>query len=274
MTRGRVGPAYPSFPPRKAVEVLEARTETLKHTTLGFVHNGQTQPGQFMMVWLPGVDEIPMGYSRIDSGGLREFTVHNVGEATNALCSLEAGDRMWVRGPLGSGFKLRGESILAVGGGCGISPLAPLVEKAAGDGRRVTVALGAVTASDLLMVERLSRSARVHVATDDGTAGYHGLVSEAAFGIMEQDHEKPELVCACGPEKMLIAVAERCKTMGIPCQVSMERYMKCGIGICDSCAVSGIRVCADGPVFSGEEALSMAEFGKTRRGAEGGIIPI
>ncbi|MDG6221594.1 MAG: dihydroorotate dehydrogenase electron transfer subunit, partial [Candidatus Thermoplasmatota archaeon] len=186
--------------------------------------------------------------------------------------SLKERDKLWIRGPLGNGFHLSGKKILVVGGGCGTSPLTPLVELAASNGLEVETAIGAVTAGELLMVDRLSAISKVHLATDDGTRGHKGFVTEIAGDLLASGEF--DMVYTCGPEKMMAAVVERCRAAGIPCQASLERYMKCGIGICDSCAVSGIRVCADGPVFTGEELAGVQEFGRWRRGPDGSRMPL
>ncbi|UCC93978.1 MAG: dihydroorotate dehydrogenase electron transfer subunit, partial [Thermoplasmata archaeon] len=158
--------------------VVERRGETPTQCTLVLDWQPRAAPGQFVMVWIPGVDEVPMGFSRIAPNAA--MTIQRMGEATEALCALGPGDRVGVRGPLGRGFQLQGEErALLVGGGNGTAPLVPLTEALVAAGCDVTVAVGARTAEELLFVPELEELSgnSVLVATDDGTAGHHGFVT-------------------------------------------------------------------------------------------------
>jgi dihydroorotate dehydrogenase electron transfer subunit len=132
------------------------------------------------------------------------------------------------------------------------------------DSSKVDVLIGARTASELIFVERARElSDEVHISTDDGSSGRKGTVVELA-----KDHlakKKFDAVLGCGPEKMLSALLRTCKQAGTPCQLSLERFMKCGSGLCGSCVIDGLRVCADGPVFPGEVLSNLPEFGASKR---------
>jgi dihydroorotate dehydrogenase electron transfer subunit len=253
----------------RAVGVLEARAETPTQTTLALDWSPEAAPGQFVMVWLPGVDEVPMGFSRLRPRAA--ITVQALGEATEALRALVPGARLGVRGPLGHGFTMarKGEVCLLVGGGNGMAPLAALAEDLVAAGAEVHVAIGARTEQELLF-ERRARSAgcaRVEVATDDGTKGLHGFASVLAEGMMETS--EPDRVYTCGPEPMMRKVADACWKRGVPFEASLERYMKCGIGVCDSCALGPFLVCRDGPVLDGDRLRCVEDFGVFRRGPSG-----
>jgi len=226
-------------------------------------------PGQFLMVWIPGVDEVPM--SLTTTGPRKSFAVHNKGEATAALHTLKVKDKIGIRGPYGKGFDLAGaKKVLAVVGGTGVAPVAPFIEAG---GAEFTVVAGAQTAKELLYIERLGESgAEVHITTDDGTKGRKGFATDEAYRILEA--KDFDLLVTCGPELMMKKLAEVCVKKGIPCQCSTERYMKCGIGICDSCGLGGLQVCKDGPVLPGAVLLEKAEFGKWRRGPSGKKEPL
>ncbi|NYZ76964.1 dihydroorotate dehydrogenase electron transfer subunit [Candidatus Micrarchaeota archaeon] len=221
-------------------------------------------PGQFIMLWLPGVGERPMGIA--DSSPLT-ITVAHLGEFTNAMRKLKKGDRISFRGPLGNGFTLpkKDEKVLISGGGTGMAPLYFLAKTAKKEGAEVIVVFGARSKSLLFYQERLKKAAnKLIITTDDGSAGTKGTVMagiEAAG--------KPDRVYACGPEKMMAAVVKWAAAKKIPCEASLERYMKCGLGVCGSCMLGGYRVCADGPVFSGEILLKEPEFGSAKRDASG-----
>ncbi len=206
----------------------------------------EARAGQFVMVWLPRVDEKP--FSLVDDDPVT-LTIVQVGPFTERMQRVRPGETLYLRGPFGNGFSLDAQRPLLIAGGCGAAPLALLAKRLAALGRQVTVALGARTAADLLLAERFQGlGARLLPSTEDGTAGQLGLVTElvaAELARGEHDH-----VYACGPGAMLDRVAELCRTCGVPGELSREAYMRCGIGICGSCDCgNGLLVCRDGPVF-------------------------
>ncbi len=237
--------------------------ETPSIRTLVCDHTFSFKPGQFVMVWIPGVDEVPMALS-----SARSISVQRVGEATGALCSLEVGARIGLRGPLGQGFPTVGR-ILAIAGGIGAAPLLPL----AAGGRATTFLLGARTASELPFREQLSRLTDLRVATDDGTAGLHGFVVSLLETVNLDDYDA---VCVCGPEPMMVAARDRLESAGVleKAFFSLHRHMKCGVGLCGSCAIDpdGLCVCRDGPVFPGPVTLR-SEMGRHTRDASGRRFP-
>lgn len=219
------------------------------------------EPGQFV-------------HLRIDAGAdfilRRPFSVHRthgdaieilyqvLGRGTRALALRGAGETMDAIGPLGSGWRIpeTAAHALLVAGGLGAAPLAMLAERLAERGVAVTVAQGAPTADRLVardVFESVAR--RVAYATDDGSSGVRGFVTAVSERQLAQD--RPDVVYVCGPEVMARAVASQAAAADVPCQVSLERLMACGVGACLSCVVttrSGLkRACVDGPVFDAEE---------------------
>jgi dihydroorotate dehydrogenase electron transfer subunit len=176
---------------------------------------------------------------------------------------LKPGSLIGVRGPYGHGFDLVPGKTLIVGGGSGMASLLPVADFI-NDKDKVDILIGARTSDELIFVERArSLCNEVHVSTDDGSMGRKGTVVE-----MAKEHLAKKgysLVLGCGPERMLGALMEACEEVRIPCQLSLERYMKCGTGLCGSCAINGLRVCADGPVFPGEVLRGLSEFGGFKR---------
>ena len=228
----------------------------------------QAVPGQFLMIWLPGVDEKPFS---LTSDSPLSVTVARVGPFTECMHGLDIGDKMMWRGPFGRGFRLpeRG-SVLLIGGGYGVVPLHFLAQLARGRGQSVAVLIGARTKEDLLFAERFQRlDCEVRVATEDGSQGKQGLVTD-----LLTDAPGDLVLCACGPEPMLAAVADWCRKAGIEGQFCLERYMKCGIGICGQCAFGDRLVCADGPVFTSSQLKEIEDFGKFKRDASGQRTPI
>ncbi len=218
------------------------------------------EPGQFLMVWIPGLDEKPFCVAGVKP--LR-LSVAKVGPFSSKMHELKAGDFLWIRGPFGRGFQLKGKKAIMVGGGYGIAPLRFLEEKARKRGIKTLFIMGAKTCTELM---KKPEARSLKVCTDDGSDGMRGFVTEYLEVALK---EKPDCVYACGPEKMLVKVRELCERAKVECQLSLERYMKCGIGLCGQCSCGGLMVCKDGPVFTGKELKGIGDFGKTRLDATG-----
>ncbi len=226
--------------------------ETPTIRTFFFDTSFELIPGQFVMVWIRGVDEIPMALSYENA-----ITVQKVGPATSALFELGECDSVGIRGPFGKGFDVMKGRILLIAGGVGAAPLAPLAEKAGAAGAKITTLLGAKTKEELLFMKRFEAVGEVRVATDDGSEGKHGYVTQ-----LLDDEKKYDQINCCGPEPMMRKVLD--KVTPSKTQFSLHRYIKCGLGICGACCVDGLRVCKDGPVFAGD-VLNKTEFGVYRR---------
>jgi dihydroorotate dehydrogenase electron transfer subunit len=214
------------------------------------------QPGQFVMVWLPGIGEKP--YSILDQEPF-SIAVTSVGPFSDALNNLLVGNRIWVRGPLGHGFRLDGNKHLLVGGGYGAAPLLFLARQACFRKDEVKVCLGARTSGDLLMANDFkAMGCDVFITTNDGSLGETGLVTQAVNSAL--NHFKADTLYACGPVQMLSALSVLCRKENLPSQLSWEAQIRCGIGLCGSCELDedvrvpagmpiGWLTCKDGPVF-------------------------
>jgi len=246
--------------------ILTSTTEATNVKTITFRYPGPVLPGQFFMIWIPGVDEIPMSVSEI-TNDVKGITFRKIGDATHALYHLKPGSKIGVRGPYGNGFSLAGKHLLFVGGGTGIAMLAPAVEQARKRNLQSTVIIGVKTKNELFFEDRLRRfGATVLVSTDDGSKGHKGFASVLAKDVLKK--EKIDAVFTCGPEPMMKTLLSCCRT--IPFQASLERYMKCSIGICGQCCVGkGLRVCLDGPIFDGSTLKKVEDFGVYKRDAAG-----
>jgi len=241
------------------VSLLRVKKETPLIRTFVFDRSFVFSPGQFVMVWIPGVDEIPMALS-----SEKTITVQKAGDATNALFTFGVGDKLGIRGPFGNGFT-KGDKVLAIAGGVGAAPLLPLAR----EDSVMTMLLGARTEEELLFVDQLDECTDVLIATDDGSLGMHGYVTDLMDDLNLGAYDR---ISVCGPEVMMRAVLTKVEEKGIAykTEFSLHRYMKCGVGICGSCCIdpSGLRVCRDGPVFSGDMLLK-SEFGHYMRDASG-----
>ena len=253
----------------KVVNITKVIAEAKDAKTFHFVLDDEVIPGQFFMVWIPDVDEIPMSCS-YSNRNVKGITFCKVGEATNALYDLKVGDKLGIRGPYGNGFTISGKKILCVGGGTGIATLIFAVEHALYKKNEVYVIVGAQTKSKLLFVNRFKnmRVSGFSISTDDGSMGFKGFASTVAERIMGE--HVFDVVLTCGPELMMKRIVDLCLKKNIPVQASLERYIKCGIGICGQCCIGeGLRVCKDGPVFDGETLKNINDFAFFKRDASG-----
>ena len=225
------------------------------------------KPGQFVEVRCsPGIEPLlrrPLGVHRITANGI-EMLYEVVGSGTEILSRKPAGSGLDIIGPLGNGFNdARSDAAILVAGGIGVAPLVALAEKlAAGKKNNVRIILGARTKSHILCEKEFkSIGCPVKIVTEDGTVGRKGLATDLLKESFAAREPQPEAIYACGPTGMLKAVAAIAKAHRIPCQVSLEERMACGVGVCLGCPVKvrpdgGYKmVCKDGPVFDAEEIV-------------------
>lgn len=262
----------------KTHRIASVRRETEHVTTFTFETTLQSKAGQFLMAWLPGVDEIPMSIAYDDGVAELRITFFAVGDMTEKLATLKKGDLVGLRGPFGTHYEWKPkEHLVLVAGGYGAAPMFFTAAEAAKDGCTLTVIVGARSKEHLLYLDAFAGLPRttVLVATDDGSQGHKGYNVELLADVLK-GKKKPAQVFACGPERMLVAVSDLAFGQDVPCQLSLERYMKCGYGLCGNCAVdpSGIRLCIDGPVLKNELARKIGEFGKYHRDSLGKRHPL
>jgi len=255
---------------------VTAETSAVKSFVFNDELCSKAEPGQFVMVWIPGVDEVPMSLSMLNSRkGQAAVTVERVGEATEALHRMKTGDTVGVRGPFGNSYTVENaRKVMIVGGGTGLASLAPLAEKLAKARTEIAFLLGAKTRSNLLFHARISdvlsrAGGQLVVTTEDGSFGLKGLVTASAERLLEQG-EKVNMVYTCGPERMMQEMFLLAERFHVSFEASLERFMRCAIGLCGTCVIGRYRVCQDGPVFSGQQLREVKdEFGRWRRGFDG-----
>jgi dihydroorotate dehydrogenase electron transfer subunit len=238
-------PPRPDMLPR-AARVVEKARDNARTLSLVLDRSLAARPGQFAMLWLPGMDEKPFS---IAAASPLMFTISRVGPFSEALQALAVGETVWVRGPFGTSWTVDGAGALLVGGGYGAAPLAFLAGELRAAGAHVEAALGARTSPDLLSAGRFETlGVPVHVATEDGSTGTRGRVTDVVAPLLQTGRFRR--LCACGPEGMLEGLDTLCRRAGVPAELSWEAYMRCGIGMCGSCEHGGSLVCLDGPVFA------------------------
>jgi dihydroorotate dehydrogenase electron transfer subunit len=236
-------------------------------------------PGQFAMLataerWGGGRDERPhlaraFSYARVGAGGESHFLLEDLGPGTHRLGQMQPGERLWLLGPLGRGFRApadRRRAIL-VGGGAGIAPLAIWQDALLDVGPSSSPSSSGAPPAALLGFRDGAHAAGAEllrdavVATDDGSVGHRGRVTELLLA--ELDRDPHATVYACGPAPMLEAVRSLCAERAIPAQLALESGMACGFGACFGCVVpcrdgSYLRVCVEGPVVDAD-ALARVE---------------
>lgn len=258
----------------KIVEIKEIIDETPTIKTFKFDWDmeklGCPNPGEFLMVW-NFKNEKPMSIAQINDNELA-ITVKNIGEFTSQLHDLKIGDQVGIRGSYGNGFNnsFEGKNILAIGGGVGMAPINAIASDLIEKGNNVDVVAAAVNVDELLYVDNLEKlGANVHSCTDDGSFGFKGFATDCTISLLEDSTYDYAFVC--GPEIMMKGIFDILEDASIPAQYSLERYMKCALGVCGQCCVDdeGWRICVEGPVFENDKIYQISEFGKYRRDASG-----
>ncbi|MDP7015197.1 MAG: dihydroorotate dehydrogenase electron transfer subunit [Pirellulaceae bacterium] len=244
----------------------------------------RVSPGQFLMARLADHQDPLIGralalYEVVDDDGRPEFVdlVYLVkGKFTSRLAEMSRGDRLVVWGPLGNGFSTETcDHLILVAGGIGYTPFLTVAQERLGlrtfarqrpapRASRVTFCYGARTAALLAGVEQFERAGvDVQLATDDGAAGHHGLVTDLLKMALQKQTDSTRILC-CGPEPMMAAVSAVAEQFETPCEVSLETPMACGVGICFTCVTKVKeaggewdykRTCVEGPVFSADQIV-------------------
>lgn len=290
----RIGGSEPKFC-SSAHNVIESSSFGGSLGRLNSLVNSQVaKPGQFVNVWIPDVDEKPMSVAYCDDMELW-ITVCAVGPFSRAMHELKEGDMVGLRGPYGNGFSWgRSERLVMMAGGYGAAPLYFLTSEAVKSGCLVEFILGARSSDFLIYKKKLLglENVNLYISTDDGSVGFKGyntvilekMIAESLNGngvkvdmdgnlvACEDVAVKPiDCVYACGPEMMMKKVSDICFENEIRAEVSIERYMKCGFGVCGQCCLDddGEPVCKKGPVFDNVEARKIKEFGAYHRDAQG-----
>ncbi len=256
--QGGIAMPFPQICAVTQVRQLLPDTYCLTFLTEGIA--SKAQPGQFVHIACGEGNLLRRPISVCDVSGDEMTVVFEVkGSGTKWLSGRKTGDALDVLGPLGRGFDTAGDSILVVGGGIGVPPMLYTAKRCSG---RVTAVLGFRSASRMILMDAFADVCdRVFTVTDDASNGAPGPVTVPMERLFMQ--ERFDGVLCCGPRPMLKAAAELCARFGIPCQVSMEQRMGCGVGACLVCScqtkrdgqVHMSRVCRDGPVFRAEEVV-------------------
>ena len=214
-------------------------------------------PGQFVEVKVEGSPKTflrrPISINYVDREANQLWLlIQTVGEGTHQLAKLKAGDTLNIVFPLGNGFspvQKAGEKVLLVGGGVGVAPLLNYGKTLKEAGANPVFLLGARSKADLLEQDMFKSIAPVYVTTEDGSEGEKGFVTQHSL----LASERFDRISVCGPKPMMVSVARYAKANDIPCEVSLENMMACGLGACLCCVEKTVKgnvcVCKEGPVF-------------------------
>ncbi len=261
----------PSSPGHKPLTIVESEPLTPRVRRIALEGEVGARPGQYVMVWVPKVGEIPVSVAR-EGNGETWLLVAKVGRVSSAIHSLRSGDRLWVRGPYGRGFTTEVEGRVAlVGGGYGIAPLIHLAEELRDRGVRIDFYAGFRSAGEVMLEDLLrDLSDRLVVSTDDGSYGLSGFITEHV------DYKGLSFVYTAGPEAMMVKVVSEAVRRGIMVEASLERLIRCAVGLCGACVLEpqGLLVCRDGPVFDGRILMSSEDFGRYWRDFDGRKVPL
>ena len=261
----------PNHPHICVIEKIVDETPTVR--TLYF-HDpilANVKPGQFTMVWIPGVNELPMSVMVSDISEQAALTVRKRGESSTALYNLSSGQQIGVRGPYGNSFEIKDGRILLIGGGTGLVPLMRLI-KFSNPSNHITVLMGSQTKNEVFfedtakkLLEKIDHE--IITVTEDGSYGEKGYVTDVLEQLLEENTY--DAIYTCGPELMMYKTVQMANKKGIFVQASLERMMKCGVGICGSCCVNDELACRDGTIFDGEHLSKKSEFGCFHRTKSG-----
>ena len=243
------------------MEINEVVQEAKRQKSFFFKYPIKCKPGQFIMVWIPGIDEKPMAisYSRNNEFA---FTSQAIGKWTNTLDKFKKGDKVGIRGPYGNFFSTKNNACV-VGGGVGMASVSTLIDAL----KNPLIINGARSKERLIYLKRYKNKNMI-VTTDDGSYGSKGFTTDILDIMLSKNKAQNSaiskkqkialreqffdisIVYACGPEIMMKKIFEICNKYKVECEASLERMMKCGFGVCGACMVNDKIVCIDGPVFN------------------------
>jgi len=239
------------------------------------VHQSVFQPGQFSMIWVFGVGELPISIS--GNPALHDrlvYTVRSVGQATHSLVNQSLGNAVGIRGPFGTCWPVeaaRGRDVIVIAGGIGLAPLRPVIYQVLqnrNDYGRLVVLYGGRSPRDLLYRKELAKWARNSETQVLVTVDYGGLRWRGHVGVVTtlfkycRLHPERSVAMVCGPEIMMRFVVRELEARGLSpddIYVSMERNMKCAVGFCGHCQYGPYFICKDGPVFRYEQVRTLLE---------------
>lgn len=244
----------------KRVKVLNIRKETEDIATFKLGYKLKHEPGQFVLISLLGIGECPISICSYSTNFI-ELCIRKVGNVTRALHKIKKNSYVYIRGPYGNGYPMkefRKKPLLIIGGGTGVAPLRSVIQytiKNKTDFPDLKIFLGFKEPKDVLFrddIIRWRKVAKVELTVDKGAKGWDGHVGVITELLKKFELNNKAIVLVCGPPIMIRFVIQLLKNQNFRDEqiyVSLERQMKCGIGLCGHCRIKDKLVCQDGPVF-------------------------
>jgi dihydroorotate dehydrogenase electron transfer subunit len=259
------------------IEDIMLETPTVKTLFFKDEISNLAKPGQFLMVWIPRIEELPLSIMISERKNYAALTIRKHGYGSTSLFEMEKGDKLGIRGPYGNSFILNDtfKNIILIGGGTGLVPLVRFLDTIKYKKIKITIIIGARSKIEIFFIDLIKKILennnmfKILISTEDGSFGKKGYPMDILKDVLFEEAENIDMIYTCGPELMMKKIYDMAILKKIPIQASLERYMKCGIGICSSCCINDMLVCYDGTIFNNEQLQNMSEFGFSYRDKSG-----
>jgi dihydroorotate dehydrogenase electron transfer subunit len=259
------------------IEDIILETPTVKTLFFKDEISNLAKPGQFLMVWIPRIEELPLSIMISERKNYAALTIRKHGYGSTSLFEMEKGDKLGIRGPYGNSFILNDtfKNIILIGGGTGLVPLVRFLDTIKYKKIKITIIIGARSKIEIFFIDLIKKILennnmfKILISTEDGSFGKKGYPMDILKDVLFEEAENIDMIYTCGPELMMKKIYDMAILKKIPIQASLERYMKCGIGICSSCCINDMLVCYDGTIFNNEQLQNMSEFGFSYRDKSG-----
>ena len=259
------------------IEDIVQETPSVKTFFFRDESSNLAKPGQFLMVWIPRIEELPLSIMISDKKNYAAVTIRKHGYGSTSLFEMKKGDKLGIRGPYGNSFILKDtyKSILLIGGGTGLVPLVRLLNTIKTKKINIVIIIGSKSKNEVFFIDLINKMLdnnklfKILVSTEDGSFGKRGFPTDILKEVLSEGYYNFDMIYTCGPELMMKKIFDIAIEKNIPIQASLERYMKCGIGICSSCCINDMLVCYDGTIFNNEQLQSFSEFGFSYRDKSG-----
>lgn len=258
------------------IETVVEETSSVKTFFFKDKWSSLSLAGQFLMVWIPRIEELPLSVMISHKQDFAAVTIRKHGYGSSSLFNLKKGDKLGIRGPYGNYFVFKEyKNIVLIGGGTGLVPLVRLLSQLKQEKIEITIIIGSKTKDEIFFVDLINEilenneTYKILISTEDDSFGKKGYPSDILDEMILDKNKKIDMIYTCGPELMMKKIFDSAFKKDIPVQASLERYMKCGIGICSSCCINDKLVCYDGTIFNNEQLQKLSEFGINYRDKSG-----
>lgn len=260
------------------IEDIIQETPSVKTLFFRDKFSNLAKPGQFLMVWIPRTEELPLSIMISEKKNYAAVTIRKHGYGSTSLYNMKKGDKLGIRGPYGNSFILKEnfKNIILIGGGTGLVPLVRLLDTIKYENMKIVIIIGAKSKEEIFFIELIkkilesNKMFKILISTEDGSFGEKGYPIDILNEVLSEGYNNNfDMIYTCGPELMMKKIFDIATEKQIPIQASLERYMKCGIGICSSCCINDMLVCYDGTIFNNEQLKNLSEFGFSYRDKSG-----